>query len=356
MSRKPITICLTDLHVKPDNIPVIQDIIDQAIHLCEQLGVQIILFNGDMFVERDKQPMECLNAVMEMIQKIEDAGIFIFAIHGNHDQKDQDSSLSYLKLYTKFQNFFLIDTNRTVEMTPQLLYHFVPHFKDNEIYREQLLAVKANIKIDCKNILFTHKEFNGVRNNDGTVVTGSISPDEVKEFDSVMVGHYHDPSIVGTNVYFFGATIQHNFGESAEKGFAVLYDDGSFNIKRSHFPVFRKVKFNVVDLEKTFDEINAVLETIEENQYVRFVFVGSTTNIEALPVAELRDAGIDVKFERDDVITSDFTDVDDYKIMTFDKKSILKASLEYTQIQSFTPGQRSRFLLYIKEAKNVVVN
>jgi DNA repair exonuclease SbcCD nuclease subunit len=63
------------------------------------------------------------------------------------------------------------------------------------------------------NIMVTHIGFDGVVNNDGSEVESVLKPNKFSRFTRVLVGHYHNASKLGENVYYTGSVYQNNFGE-----------------------------------------------------------------------------------------------------------------------------------------------
>lgn len=359
-SKKLVALGLTDLHINPKNLEVVSKVWMEAVDYCVRKQIGTILFLGDMFTERAKQSLDCLLCFQNMLKYAELNRIMVVGIHGNHDQTDQNSIHSYMSLFSsKF--YVLANGPHVIRLMDNLVVHLMPFFKDNALYLKGIgdLKLMYNYRQGDTTILLTHKDFNGVRNNDGSVVKDGIDPEAVAHYDRVLVGHYHDRSRVGTNIRYVGAAIQHNFGEYWEKGFFILHEDGSIGYKNATFPRYMKHKVFVADHEAALQQITEIIDEVMEGDYVRIILVGSTVDIDKMPVTLMREAGIDVKFERDDMLSTDFDSIDSYQVMMFNKASILKAYLEYAQLQNFTPGQRTSGLLYLKDSKaddNVVTS
>src|SRR5690606_9186694 len=99
--KKPIALILTDTHLKPDNISLVENIFDQAIAKCKELKIDTILHGGDWFNSRTGQPLSVLKATQRIIDKFKDNKIMVAIIAGNHDRTDYDSEDSFLDVFNR---------------------------------------------------------------------------------------------------------------------------------------------------------------------------------------------------------------------------------------------------------------
>ncbi len=117
---------------------------------------------------------------------------------------------------------------------------------------------------DC---IFAHQEFYGCRFNPVMTSTeGDIWPEE---YPLVVSGHIHNEQRLQTNIYYTGSSMQHAFGETANKTIALLtFTRGQkFRLQKIDLEM-RKKKIVYLDVEK------AALFTPEENVYVKLVLQG----------------------------------------------------------------------------------
>ena len=64
-------------------------------------------------------------------------------------------------------------------------------------------------------------------------------------FDKVFVGHYHNRTVIpGTGIEYIGSSRQHNFGEDEEKGYTVLYTDGTYEFVKNRV----NMRYRVMDM------------------------------------------------------------------------------------------------------------
>ena len=80
-------------------------------------------------------------------------------------------------------------------------------------------------------------------------------------FRAILVGHIHNRvSLRGTNIEYIGSSRQGSFGEDEEKGYTLLYDDGSYDFIKNDV----NIRYKNVDIN--FDEI----DDVEKEEDVRY--------------------------------------------------------------------------------------
>lgn len=334
--KKIISLLITDTHLSIDNIDLIIDIFSQALSICKKKGIKRIIHSGDWFNNRQGQPDYLLAMKKSMIEMINDSNIVVNTIPGNHDKTNLDSFLSYLTVFDSEQFRVHDGENRKYRElhkstgSTDVYMHFLPYFK-SEKYLQQLDIVKKDVVKGKKNVLFTHIGVNGVRNNDGSLVDGDIKTNLFSMFDKVFVGHYHDSSKLGKNIYYLGSGYQANYGERMDdKGFHILYDDLSTEFVPSKFPRYFKVKLDAGDKKNIKNSVELYSSHKYEKDFIRFVFSGNQTDIDNVKsnLSIFTNAGIEVKFESDehnDAINSVAND----EFIEFNPKTIKREFLQY---------------------------
>lgn len=332
--KKIISLLITDTHLSIDNVDLIIDIFSQAISFCEKNKIRKIIHLGDWFNNRQGQPDYLLAIKKLMIEMMNDSDIVINTIGGNHDKTNLDSFLSYLTVFDS-DGFRVHDGERRKyrelhKGATDVYLHFLPYFKP-EKYLEQFEIVKKDVVKGKKNVLFTHIGVNGVRNNDGSLVEGNITQDMFKIFDKVFVGHYHDSSKLGKNIYYLGSAYQANFGERMDdKGFHILHDDLSTEFVPAKFPRYFKVSLDAGDKDNIKNSVELYSTKKYQNDFIRFVFGGKQTDIDNVKsnLSMFSNAGIEVKFESDDQNDA-INSVANDEFIEFNPKTIKKEFLQY---------------------------
>lgn len=331
--RKPVALILTDTHLHKDNIDLVTDIFSQAKTLCEKLDIEYMIHAGDFFTSRTAQPLDVLLAGKQIIESINSDSLKLLIIPGNHDKTDQNSENSYLDVYS---NICHVIRRSTTWHLSNLTVYFIPYFKENESYIPQFETINPS----KKGILITHIAVTGVKNNDGSEVGNIIAPSLFNKFDKVFVGHYHNQSQVGNNIYYIGSAYQANFGEDDQKGFTILYSDGSHELVKSKFPEYVKLKVDISDTKK-IKQIQK--EHANSSDHVRIVFTGDETQLASLNKEKFNNIGIDVKFEKE-VVRQDLSAVLENNV-NFNRSNIKEAFEQFCVLNDYQDKEIGIFYL-----------
>jgi len=343
MINKPLAVVLTDTHLKRDNLDLVYNIFVQAYDLANLLGVDYVIHGGDFFTNRIGQNLMTLITMKKILGIFEGTGITLVGIPGNHDKTDLDSEDSYLDVFDNTVNFQLVRNFRCIKMG-DISVGFLPYFSNSYKARlKELETLREKVPYE-KSILITHVAFNGVRNNDGSVVEDAISPKDVKSWDKVLVGHYHDGSEIGKNIFYIGSAYQGNYGENIEdKGFTILMENGDIDFEPTNFPKYIKIKLDVND-----DVDNEIEMYGGKEDNVRFIFSGDKSEIHKVDQAKLSSLGIDCKFELND-INEEILKIESGDLKELDQKAIIKYFAEYCKIQGIDSISRKRGLKILKQ-------
>lgn len=209
-------------------------------------------------------------------------------------------------------------------------------FINNDIWIQNFNNLKESINgsftKDFKHILCSHIAVNGSVNNDGSKQESTIKPSLFKEFHKVFLGHFHNRHKIGANIYHLPSIQQNNFGEDEEKGFTVLYDDGSHELIKSKFKPFIKVKIDVNKTSK--EELNEVIKEYEkqsQNASVRFILEGSGEKLKSISKEKFLQAGIDVKTKNCEIDTIE--DFDTVEITQYTDENIIDEFDEFCELK-----------------------
>ena len=327
-SKDAVAILVNDIHLDKGNGNLVKDIFRQLIQVCRDFDVENIICGGDIFTNRSAQPMLCLTDWKDILDELSKNEIWLDVIPGNHDKTDPDDERSYLDVY----NYPLVRLHREAEccIIRGAAFAFIPYFNDEKWMKEyekadgiiEEMFQDGDIEPTAATFLITHSGFDGVRNNDGTEVKSIIKPSMFEHYSKVLIGHYHNASKLSKNVIYTGSAYQGNYGETlTDKGFTVIFDDGTIKHVPSHFPRYIKETVDVNDSES----IRNLIEKYdgEEYDHVRIVFRGSRADRRKVNLVELSKSGIDCQYESieeteaiDNSVSAD--------VLCYDKKSIIK--------------------------------
>lgn len=340
--KKPIALLFTDIHIERDGIDLVKSILEQSLALAKKNNISEIFLLGDIFTERTGQNMFCLNLFLWYVRKFESNGIRLILISGNHDKINQDIEDSYLDVYSGYPNVVVVREYYCIKFAG-FAFHFIPYFKD----KKKIEGILNSFHTNDNDYLFTHLAFNGVMNNDGELVTEGIPSKWTKRFRKVFVGHYHNESIVGSNIYYIGSSHAHNFGENNNKGFTLLYNDGSHELVRSSFPKYIQKKIDLSVMNRVQIESLKKKYGGSEN-FIRFKFIGTDEQLVTIDKREYEKVGIDVKKESVELIRGVHS-AENNNFISFDSKKIKQCFFEYCSKNKITGKRKELGLNYMNK-------
>lgn len=347
-----IGVLINDVHLNKDNGDLVKDIFRQVISVCKKYDTPNLLCGGDVFTNRSGQPLQCLTDWKEILDSLRKNNIFFYGIAGNHDKTDSCSDKSYLDIYSqnnvclyRHADYINLDGFRN-----DCIIAFIPYYEDQKWLEEfQKLERKIDDDInrgeindnEAKFLLITHMAIDGVKNNDGSSVSSCLKTSLFNRWDKVLVGHYHNASKIAKNIYYTGSAYQGNFGETiTDKGFTVLFSDGSIEHVASEFPHYIREDVDVNDKEN----LKNLIEKYDGDDYnhIRFVFHGKKADCEKISIADIQSHGIDCKFvsveEKEAIELSESDSVLEYTQQSLKKDFVKFCSLNHITGKEFKYG------------------
>lgn len=261
-----------------------------------------ILFPGDMFHLNKYLTNGLLAEVLPYFNKLR---VDIYAIDGNHDQSEANSSEhtspSYIRTFAKIFKRFHEVNFKSIDLGPFVL-HGIPYLTHNIGFEEAIKAIKL---VEGKqNILMIHTDLHNAKDTDGREVNSVTNiptnmSDVFQRFSLVLSGHIHKPQVLGSNIIMLGAPNQQRRTDmNCKMGYWEIYSDNSYKFRRlKNLPVFKDLKpgepddgFNFCTLAKEKKTISG--ETIE-------VSFSNTTNRSKLSKRYCKEKSINDKAKVD---------------------------------------------------------
>lgn len=288
-------VILTDTHLKEDNLETNKSIYKQTLEFCKNNGIKRIFHLGDILDSRKAQTLVILKeGFLDILDMCQEYGITLLAIPGNHCKTDYKSENSFLDPFCHHPNFVLL-RNYYSFVEGDCKYHFLPFFA-NEQYLLYLRVGQKEIDTTKKNILFTHVGITGATMNSGIKVEG-INTSEFKNYQKVIVGHYHDSQFFSEKICYIGSALQHNYGENEKKGLWVL-EGLKLTLVKLKFPEYYNIEVNVDTL--TQDKVDDIIKEKQETQdNIRITLTGSKEKVKAFNKKSLLLAGLSVETKID---------------------------------------------------------
>ena len=241
----PCLLLLNDIHISKDNIPAFKANWQEAIDICRKMDVKEIAIGGDLFFSRAAQTLDVLLAVHDALLTAAEHGIHVTIAEGNHDKVNQEDERGYCHVFDQHSNVLVCDEYVSLPLGDdcRFVLHMMGYFPEDGSFCTRLDRLKEEA-LDPKrlNFLYIHEGINGAlaQPNDKELPAKIF-----EEFDKVFVGHYHNRTIIDkTRIEYIGSSRQHNFGEDEEKGYTVIYTDGSHEFIKNQV----NTRYRVIDV------------------------------------------------------------------------------------------------------------
>ena len=241
----PCLLLLNDIHISKDNIPAFKANWQEAIDICRKMDVKEIAIGGDLFFSRAAQTLDVLLAVHDALLTAAEHGIHVTIAEGNHDKVNQENERGYCHVFDQHSNVLVCDEYVSLPLGDdcRFVLHMMGYFPEDGSFCTRLDRLKEKA-LDPKrlNFLYIHEGINGAlaQPNDKELPAKIF-----EEFDKVFVGHYHNRTIIDkTRIEYIGSSRQHNFGEDEEKGYTVIYTDGSHEFIKNKV----NTRYRVIDV------------------------------------------------------------------------------------------------------------
>ena len=221
----PCLLLLNDIHVSKDNIPEFTANWREALDICRKMEIRDIALGGDLFLSRAAQTLDVLLAVHDALLLAAEYGMHVTMINGNHDKVNQESPRGYCHIFDQHDNVLVADDYIALPCPDgqRFILHMVAYFPENGSFPEKLERVRLDP--ERLNYLYIHEGINGALSQPSD---NELPVHLFEAFDKVFVGHYHNRCIIPkTHIEYIGSSRQHNFGEDEEKGYTVIYTDGT---------------------------------------------------------------------------------------------------------------------------------
>lgn len=241
----PCLLLINDLHIGKENIPEFTANWNEALEICERMGITEIAIGGDLFNSRVSQTLDILLAVHGALISAANRGIRVVLANGNHCKVNPESAYGYCHVYNQHRNVVVVDNYLTLPVGhgEHAVLHIIPYFPEDGSFTDKLEEVKQKaIDPSKRNFLYIHQGINEALSQPNEK---ELPPGIFKEFDKVFVAHYHNRCTVKPNIEYIGSSRQHNFGEDEMKGYTVLYSNGSHEFIRNQ----ANIRYKVIDVD-----------------------------------------------------------------------------------------------------------
>lgn len=255
--REPIALLINDIHVTKDNISEFFLNWNEMLSVCRREGVEDVVIGGDMFTSRASQTLSTLSAVKNAFIAAVESGMYLTVAEGNHDKVNQEEIEGYNHLWSGLKGIEVVDTYKILYWDGcDFCLLLMSYFPENGSFLEKLDEAVENTlrqypqftKKDI--ILYIHEGVHGALGD--FEIEGELPQAPLLDFKAVLCGHYHNRvRIKNTNIEYIGSSRQGNFGEDEEKGYTILYDDGTIGFVKNEVNTrYRTIELDYKDVDK----------------------------------------------------------------------------------------------------------
>lgn len=225
--KKAFALLVNDLHINKDNISEFVVNFEEVCSVCEDRNIDKILIGGDLFTTRSSQALASMLTVYNCLQNAgRDKGLEIHIVNGNHDKPDLSSVNGWCNLFAHLPKVHVYDTGVTFQMSSQEMLMMLPYFPEDDKMQDVVRQCLEETSTPEHTTLYLHSGIHGALGDFD--VPHELPTELLTPFKQVLVAHYHNrTTIKNTNIHYIGSSRAHNFGEDEEKGYTIIYTDGS---------------------------------------------------------------------------------------------------------------------------------
>lgn len=224
--KTPCALLIADTHCGKETTEAFVRNWQEATDICREKNIRRIFFAGDLVLSRAAQTLDILLAIHDVLAHCKDAGIEVVMINGNHCKVNQEAIRGYCHVFDSFSNVRVVDTFFEIPVADGVYVGLIPYFPEQGSFigkLQQLETLSFEHAAKCR-ILILHE---GIRGGLGEPTENELPAKIFSKWDKVLVGHYHNRNRIEPNIEYIGSSRQHNFGEDEEKGYTVIYTDGT---------------------------------------------------------------------------------------------------------------------------------
>lgn len=314
--KQPVALLMNDIHISKDNISEFQINWDEALRICQERNICDIIIGGDLWQSRSSQTLDVLIAIKQAIIKATTLGINLTIAEGNHCKINQESILGYSHIFSEYPNVYVVDTYTVMDISDKVILYIMGYFPENGSFIEHLQQlIEQDFDKTTYNILYIHE---GIKGGLTTPSENELPTNIFEPFDAVLVGHYHDrKKIPGTHIEYIGASRQHNFGENEDKGYTILFDDGTYEFVQNQANTrYKTLNINLAEIKKYGDKLPELSDEKDAASYkIKLCVNCNSAEVSTIDKKKLLEIG----YTKVEVITEDIA-VQDATNHTLDHK------------------------------------
>jgi exonuclease SbcD len=296
-----LAIIFNDAHIQAGNEDETYESIKYMVEYALKNNIKNLIFAGDLFHSRTMQRQDSLLLVDKILNLFHVNGLTLYIFPGNHDKTVYESFNSFLDVYKHYPS---VEFNRELKniVIDDVSIDLLPFFSDN-------MLIPMLEEAEGADILISHFAMEGSTHLGHKVEKTAINKKLLSKWKKVYLGHYHNHHEISKDIVHLPSLRQDGFGEDNNKGFSLLYSDGSYEIIKGKFKEY--IKFSI-DLDKTSNkEISKIIKANKGSEdTIRVEFSGTEAQCKSIDKVQFKGTGIQVKFKQSEIDESEISEPD----------------------------------------------
>lgn len=250
-----------DPHLKPNNIDLIQKLVNQI----EDIGNPAIWL-GDLLDTKEIIRGKCLNFWYDYFSSSKLNHIILVGNHDFHNLECKDHSLRVLDI---LENVKIVDDYYQLNNMV-----FLPYVHDQKLLKKHINKGKS------KDILFGHLEVKSFDFGNGHICDSGLSKSFIEnKYKLIISGHFHKYQ-KSKNFIYLGTPFSHTFGESNQTKYLMELNSKTleYRLLKTNFPKHITIEINCdqYNQEELLDYKN---DSLNSDNYYRLILKGLEKNI-----------------------------------------------------------------------------
>lgn len=211
-------------HIHSNRINDVKSVLNQIIDTLDESKITKLILTGDIFHSRFEIDTFSLDIFNKFVSIINEMGVDLFIVPGNHDMMTRDNSEYW------FKNYPMVKTIEKFETIGDLVFDggfaMIP-------YSENKMKLKSAIKeltlLDHVKFIVGHFGIDKFAEKMNFTDCHAVYLHEIPSSKLMILGHYHEPaSIKNCNIHYIGTPYATTFGEAgiqSKRKFMVIETD-----------------------------------------------------------------------------------------------------------------------------------
>lgn len=226
---KPIALLMNDLHIAKDNVLEFEKNWNEALEICEEYNIKQIFIGGDVFTTRNVQHLTPVMTVMRCLERTAAKGIETTIAFGNHDCPVYGERNSWCDVLGYVKGVVIVDNFKVIDLGDRALA-MIAYFPEETMMVDKLRELDEYLASEnwaySDIILYIHSGVHGALGDFD--IPNEMPQEPLLKYNKVLCAHYHNHTIISdTNIEYIGSSRAHTFGEDEDKGYTLLYADGT---------------------------------------------------------------------------------------------------------------------------------